>query len=278
VSGPAGVVLAAGAGERVRPLSLLRPKPLFPVAGHDGRVTTLLDLALEALGTAVGEGPGRLAVNAHHLAEQVVTHVGGRAHVEVEQPVALGTAGALGGLRGWVDGRDVLLLNGDVLLDGPAVAQLLDGWDGDRSRLLVVPAGRRRVDFEDDRGRWRYVGACLLPGAAVAGLPATPSGLYEVLWRDEERERGLDLVPFDGVAIDCGTPADYLEAALRRAPGGVLVEPGADVLGTLERAVVWAGARVGPDEHLVDAVRAGAVADPVTVDVAAGTGGDRPAT
>ncbi len=272
----AGVVLAAGAGERARPLSLLRPKPLFPVARPDGRAAPLLDLALDALGAALGDGSDRLAVNAHHLADQVVAHVGGRAHVEVEGPVALGTAGALAGLAGWVAGRDVLVLNGDVLLDGPAVPQLLGGWDGTRSRLLVVPAGGRRVDFTDERGRWRYVGACLLPGAAVAGLAATPSGLYEVLWRDEERARGLDLVPVDGVAIDCGTPADYLAAALRHAPGGTLVEPGADVVGTLERAVVWAGARVGPDEHLVDAVRAGTAADPVTVD--AGTARDRPAT
>lgn len=277
MSSPAGVVLAAGSGERVRPLSLLRPKPLFPVASGAG-VTTLLDRALDELAGAVGGGPDRLAVNAHHLADQVRAHAAGRAHVEVERPVALGTAGALGGLRGWLDGRDVLVLNGDVLLDGPAAAALLDGWDGDRSRLLVVPAGGRRVDFTDARGDWRYVGACLLRGEDVARLAAEPTGLYEVLWRDEERTRGLDLVAFDGTAIDCGTPADYLGAALLHADGGVLVEPGAEVLGTLERAVVWAGARVGPDEHLVEAVRAGTAADPVTVRADDAPGRRRPAT
>lgn len=267
MSGPAGVVLAAGAGERVRPLSLLRPKPLFPVASPGG-VTTLLDLALDALGGALGDGASRLAVNAHHLADQVVAHAGRRAHVAVERPVALGTAGALGGLREWLDGRDALVLNGDVLLDGPAVPALLGGWDGERSRLLVVPAGERRVDFTDHRGRWRYVGACLLRGDDVARLSAEPTGLYEVLWREEERTRGLDLVPFDGVAIDCGTSADYLGAALLHADDGVLVEPGAEVLGTVERSVVWSSARVAAHEHLTAVVRAGTADDPVTVPAA----------
>lgn len=55
MSCPAGVVLAAGAGERVRPLSLLRPKPLFPVASAGG-VSTLLDRALDALGPALEGG------------------------------------------------------------------------------------------------------------------------------------------------------------------------------------------------------------------------------
>lgn len=277
MSCPAGVVLAAGAGERVRPLSLLRPKPLFPVASAGG-VSTLLDRALDALGPALEGGSGRLAVNAHHLADQVVAHVGGRAHVAVERPVALGTAGALGGLRGWLDGRDALVLNGDVLLDGPAVPSLLDGWDGGRSRLLVVPAGERRVDFTDDRGRWRYVGACLLRGDDVARLAPEPTGLYEVLWRAEERTRGLDLVPFGGTAIDCGTPADYLVAALLHADGGVLVEPGAEVLGTVEQAVVWAGARVEQHEHLAGAVRAGTAANPVTVRADVAGPASRPST
>lgn len=267
MSGPAGVVLAAGAGERVRPLSLLRPKPLFPVASAGG-ATTLLDLALDALGEVLGGAPHRVAVNAHHLADQLVAHVDGRAHVAVERPAALGTAGALGGLRDWLDGRDALVLNGDVLLDGPAAPALLDDWDGERSRLLVVPAGGRRVDFTDHRGRWRYVGACLLRGDDVARLAPEPTGLYEVLWRDEERSRGLDLVPFDGVAIDCGTPADYLDAALLHATDGVLVEPGAEVLGTVERSVVWRRARVAAHEHLSGVVRAGTADDPVTVPAA----------
>ena len=259
----AGVVLAAGAGERVRPLSLLRPKALFPVGGRP-----LLDLALDRLAVHLGHlgrGPDHLAVNAHHLASQVVAHVGDRAHLSVEEPEALGTAGALGALRGWLAGRDAVVLNADAYLAGAdPVDLLLDGWDHERTRLLVAPA-TTRTDFADDRGGWVYVGACALPATALATLRPEPTGLYEVLWRRQEAEGALELVPFDGTVVDCGTPADYLRANLHASGGHPVVGEGAVVRGTLVRSVVWDGAVVGPDEHLVDAVRAGTADRPVTV-------------
>jgi len=254
-------VLAAGSGTRARPLSLLRPKALFPVGG-----TPLLDLALDRLAAHLGPGPDQLAVNAHHLAEQVVAHVGDRAHVQVERPEALGTAGAVAALSGWLEGRDALVLNADAYLaDVDPVAALLDGWDGERSRLLVAPAAGRRTDLTDDRGAWTYVGGCLLPAAALAPLRPEPTGLYEVLWRQQHAQGALDLAPFPGTVVDCGTPQDYLRANLHASGGHPVVGEGAVVLGTLVRSVVWDGARVGPDEHLVDCVRAGTAERPVTV-------------
>ncbi|MFP5335808.1 MAG: NTP transferase domain-containing protein [Actinomycetes bacterium] len=254
----AGVVLAAGHGTRLRPLTHLRPKALCPVGG-----VPLVDHALARVEPLTGRGPAHVAVNAHALAEQVVAHVGGRAHLSVEQPVALGTAGALGALRDWLDGRDVLVSNADAYLDG-TLTGLLDGWDGERCRLLVVP-----VDGPGDFDGHRYVGACLLPWRLVARLRAEPSGLYEVLWREEHRLGRLDLVPFVGTAIDCGTPADYLEANLHASGGASVVGAGAVVEGTLDRVVVWDGAYVAPDERLVECVRAGTRERPVTVDARA---------
>ncbi|UER53661.1 NTP transferase domain-containing protein [Kineosporiaceae bacterium SCSIO 59966] len=251
---PAGVVLAAGHGTRLRPLTTLRPKALCPVGG-----VPLLDRALARLAPYTGAGPAHLAVNAHALADQVVRHVGDRAHVSVEQPEALGTAGALGRLRDWVGGRDVLVTNADALLVGP-LDELLEGWDGERCRLLVVPA-EGTGDFDGHR----YVGACLLPGRLVGGLAAEPSGLYEVLWRREHEAGRLELVTFTGTAIDCGTPTDYLRANLTVSGGASVVGRGAVVEGTVERCVVWDGAYVGPGEHLVEVVRAGTREEPVTV-------------
>ena len=278
---PAGVVLAAGLGTRLRPLTLLRPKALCPVGG-----VPLLDRALATCGPVSGTGPAHLAVNAHHLAEQVVDHVGARAHVRVERPQALGTAGALGGLRPWLAGRAALVLNADTYLSGRLadLGVLTDGWDGERCRLLVVPAGPgARGDFPaaagpggnaDGPGRqegrsgpdgWRYVGACLLPWSAVRSLPAEPSGLYEVLWAAELAAGRLDLVTAPGTAVDCGTPADYLAANLHAAGGESVVGVGAVVAGRLTRSVVWDGAVVLADEHLVDCVRAGDATRPLTV-------------
>jgi MurNAc alpha-1-phosphate uridylyltransferase len=170
------VVLAAGAGTRLVPLTDLRPKALCPVGDR-----SLLDRALDRL-TALGiSGPDRVAVNAHHHAGQVAAAVRDHAHLSVEQPEALGTAGALGALRPWIADRNVLVCNADAYLAGGTLGPLLGGWSGERPRLLVVkdPA---RGDFGD----WRFAGISLLPAAIAARLEPTPSGLYEVVWRDAE--------------------------------------------------------------------------------------------
>jgi NDP-sugar pyrophosphorylase family protein len=255
----AGVVLAAGLGTRLRPLTTLRPKALCPVDG-----VPLVDRAIALLQPHTGPGPAAIAVNAHHFADRLCQQVAGRAHVSVERPEPLGTAGALGALREWIDGRDVLLTNADAYLRG-SLQPLVGGWDGERCRLLVAPAAGGG-DFERDGARVDYVGACLLPSRLVRDLPAQPSGLYEVLWKGEDAAGRLDLAPFEGTAIDCGTPADYLRANLDASGGRSVVGAGAEVHGTIERCVVWDGAYVAPGEHLVECIRAGARNSPMTVD------------
>jgi MurNAc alpha-1-phosphate uridylyltransferase len=241
MSGLAGVVLAAGAGTRLRPLTHLRPKALCPVDN-----VALVDLALDQV-TPVASG---VAVNVHHGRALLESHLAGRdVHVSVEEPEALGTAGALGQLREWIDGRDVLLVNVDGYRE-QGLGSLAEGWDGERVRLLVTddPA---RGDF----GRWRHTGAALLPWAEVRDLRPEPSGLYEVSWARLEAEGRLDLVPLDGAFIDCGTPADYLAANLAASGGTSVIGAGAVVEGEVERSVVWPGGVVARHERLVDAKR-----------------------
>jgi hypothetical protein len=248
VSGLAGLVLAAGEGRRLRPLTALRPKPLCPVGG-----TTPLDLALRRVASVVVLSPSTVAVNAHHLAEQVVAAVDGRAHVSVEQPQALGTAGAVAALRPWLDGRDVVIANGDVVMAAePALAGFVAGWDRERPRLLVV----EDVVRPDFGGRWRFAGVSLLPARVAAALAVEPTGLYEVVWRQAELDGGLDLVPSDVVDVDCADPSSYLAANLLLSGGESVVGDDATVDGSVERCVVWPGARVHPDERLVEVVRA----------------------
>lgn len=267
----AGVVLAAGAGTRLRPLTKLRPKALCPVGG-----VPLLDHALERVRPHTGEGPANLAVNAHHHAGQVADHVRERVHLNVESPQALGTAGALGALRDWICGRDVLLTNADaylpagLALDGTG-EPFTAGWDGERCRLACCPAGSARADFTLADGLpVRYVGACLLPWRLVRELSATPSGLYEVLWRRAVARGGLDLRLVAGPAVDCGTVADYLRANLLASGGESVVGAGARVAGRLTRSVVWDGAEVAADEHLVDVVRAAGDGQVLTVGAPSG--------
>ena len=208
--GLAGVVLAAGEGRRLRPLTEHLPKALVEVGGRP-----LLDGALERLAAVAGSGPEHLAVNAHHHAEQVAARAAGRAHVSLEVPVALGTAGALAQLAPWLAGRDAAVTNADTwTADGPAALRALaDGWDGARCRLLCSPAGAGRADFTGDDGApLTYVGSCLLPAAHLARLEPRPSGLYEVLWRELGARGELDLVVTADPVVDCGTPGDLARA------------------------------------------------------------------
>ncbi|GII21987.1 NTP transferase domain-containing protein [Planosporangium mesophilum] len=262
------VVLAAGEGRRLRPLTEVRTKALCPVGN-----VTLLDRALARVAGLGLTGPQRVAVNACYLGEQVVAEVGDRAHLSVEPGEPLGTSGGVGGLRDWIAGRGVLVANADAYLAssapaGPDVAALVDGWDGETVRLLGVPAGDRPAEF----GRYRFAGLSLLPWSMVRRLEAEPSDLVRTVWRPAEAAGALTVVEYDGTYLDTGTPADYLAANLHAAGGGELVDAAAEVTGDLDRAVVgaharvegrvtrgvvWPGGHVGPDEHLVDAVRVG---------------------
>jgi NDP-sugar pyrophosphorylase family protein len=243
-----GVVLAAGQGRRLRPLTDVRPKALCTV---DRR--PLVDWALDRLARFTQ----RRAVNVHHHRDQLLEHLAATdVHVSVEEDQALGTAGGIGRLRDWVDGRPVLLTNADAWYP-PTMTAVLDdlvtGWDGTRPRLLCTrPADPVDGVFDG----LRYVGTALLPWWSVRDLAPEPAGLYEMSWRALHAQGRLELVVTDVPTVDCGTPADYLRANLAASGGAAVVEPGAVVEGRLERSVVWAGERVGPDEVLVEAVRA----------------------
>ena len=196
----AALVLAAGRGERLRPLTDTVPKPLLQVGEE-----TLLDAALARVAAVVPVTPETVTVNAHWLADQIVAHVGDRVHVSLEQPEALGTAGAVGAIREWLGDRDLLIANGDVWWDGtPDLSDFVSSWDRNRPRLLVV-AAEGRPDFQ---GRWRFAGMSLLPGHVARTLEPVPSGLYELVWS----RMSLDLVASDVTFVDCGTPEDLQRA------------------------------------------------------------------
>lgn len=239
----AGVVLAAGAGRRLAPLTDERPKAACPV---DGR--PLVTWALERLAPATSA----VAVNLHHGAAAIDALLPPAVHRSPEPAEALGTAGALGALRPWLAGRAVLVTNADAWLGPVDLGRFVDGWDGERVRLLCVRDPARR-----DFGDLRYAGVALHPAAVVERFRPEPSGLYEVCWRAEEAAGRLDLVVHAGPFVDCGTPADYLLANLAGSGGRSVVDPTARVApdAVLRRAVVWDGAEVVAGERLVDAIR-----------------------
>ncbi len=265
------IVLAAGEGQRLRPLTARIPKALCPVGN-----VPLLDRVLDRLAALGLTGPADVAVNACHLGDQVVRHVGDRAHRSLETGDPLGTSGGVANLRAWIDGRGVLVGNADGYLADPHtppgadIAALLAGWDGRTVRLLG-----QRVTDPAERGGFsghRFAGFSLLPWARVRKLPATPSDLVRTVWRVAEAAGELEVIAFHGTYLDTGTHPDYLTANLHAAGGQSLIDPtatvsgahqqavigaGAVVRGTVTRAVVWPGGVVGLGEWLVEAVRVG---------------------
>ncbi len=239
------VVLAAGEGARLRPLTWVLPKPLCPVDG-----VPLIDHALDRARSATSA----VAVNVHHARKPIEAHLDGRVHVSVEEPQALGTAGALGRLRPWIDGRATLVLNGDTWCPG-SLAAFVAGADGARIRLALAGPEARL-------GPASRIAAALMPWSEVARLAPVPSGLYEASWRALAASGEIDVVRWDGPCLDCGTPARYLAANLAANRGTSVIGAGARVDGDVVRSVIWPGARVRRGERLVDAVRAG---DDVTV-------------
>lgn len=236
-------MLAAGHGRRLRPLTLAYPKALCPVAN-----VPLVDLALAHVEPLVA--PGAVAVNVHAGREQMEMHLAGRVHLAIEEPVALGTAGAVANLRPWLDGRPVLVVNADAWHRAD-LGPMLAGWDGEEVRVLV--AGESGAGLQPANG----ILGSLMPAPAVADLPQEPSGLWEVCWRARQATGRLEVVGSPAPFFDCGSPRDYLAANLAASGGRSVVGEGAIVLGSLERSVVWPGGLVRRGEHLVDAIRVG---------------------
>lgn len=235
--GLAGVVLAAGRGTRLRPLTLLRTKALCPVGN-----VPLVDHALERVRSAARA----VAVNVHHGRRSLDAHLPPDVHRSFEEQ-PLGTAGALGRLRGWLDGRAALVVNVDAWCPG-SLARFVEGWDGERVRLLLAD--------DDVLLPTSGIAAALMPWSEIERLDDEPSGLYERSWRAAQHAGCLEVLRHDGPFVDCGTPARYLAANLAASGGESVIGPGAVVEGSVERCVVWPGAAVARGERLVDAIRA----------------------
>lgn len=108
-----GIILAAGFGSRLRPLTNFWPKPLIPFLG-----SSPLHLALNRFKAA---GIKDVAVNTHYLADQIAKSLVDNPFdlrtVISYEPEILGTGGVYNPLRKWMDSSDILVMNGDIVSD-----------------------------------------------------------------------------------------------------------------------------------------------------------------
>jgi MurNAc alpha-1-phosphate uridylyltransferase len=218
------MIMAAGLGKRMRPLTATRPKPLIEVNGKP-----LLDHVLEKLRLA---GVKKVVVNVHYLADALEAHLQSREHgldvvISDERDLLMETGGGLVRAAPLIDSDPFLALNSDNLwIDGPAdtLRLLASHWDDSKmdALLLLVPQARAinhkgMGDFHMDRaGRIRrraksHVAPFVFTGIQIASkrlLRDAPPGPFStnILWdRAIEEGRCFGAV-HQGLWFDVGTP------------------------------------------------------------------------
>ena len=229
------MVLAAGLGTRMRPLTLGRPKPLVEVAGR-----TMIDHCLDKLAEA---GVARAVVNVHHFPEMVKDHLTARTTPTVaisdESDRLLETGGGMLRAQPLLAADPFFCINSDNLwVDGPqdVFRQLSEAWNpvGMDALLLVVPHARAanhkgKGDFHmDANGRltlrrsgriapFIYSGIQLVSQRLLRDAPPGPFGTM-VLWKRAMEEGRLYGVSHLGLWYEVGSPdaiAPTEEALLR---------------------------------------------------------------
>lgn len=266
------MVLAAGLGLRMRPLTLLRAKPALPVLGRP-----LIQWTLELLAR---HGVTDVVINLHHLPSTVVRAVAearpfGLSVTYSRERTILGTAGGPRRVRDFFGGDPLLLVNGDVVFDFD-LARLVQRHraSGARATLALLPnpdARRYGAVVTDPDGAIRSLAGLPRPARGTASLftgihvldPALldrlPPGasdsvkdLYAPLVAEGERLLGVRV---RGAWHDLGSPAAYLAAHVAMLASGFhdvpprhpLVDPTARVAAgaRLTASVVGPGAVVG---------------------------------
>jgi MurNAc alpha-1-phosphate uridylyltransferase len=218
----AAMVMAAGLGKRMLPLTESLPKPMVPVAGKP-----LIDHALDRLAEA---GIVRAVVNVHYRPEAVEAHVAQRTVPEVtisdERDLLLETGGGLVKAQSLLPDPFFCVNSDNIWLDGPkdAFRELSDAWAPERMDALLLlarhtSAGNFRGlgDFHMDgqgrlaRRRFNRIAPFIFTGIQLVAkrlLRDAPRGPFStnVLWDRAIDEGRLFGVVFNGLWFEVGTP------------------------------------------------------------------------
>jgi MurNAc alpha-1-phosphate uridylyltransferase len=222
------MILAAGLGERMRPLTLDKPKPLLEVGGRP-----MIDWTLDRFAAA---GISPIVVNTHYKAQMLQQHLAKRTDLDIrisDEPERLETGGGVVRALPYFNGEPFYVANADsIWLDGPtpALARLAKAWQPDRMDcLLLLMAAPRSELYEgpgdfmmDPAGRLSFRPERRIAPYVYAGLHVAsprlfddaPQGSFRLtqVWRRAEAAGRLFGLVHDGVWFHVGTP-DALAAA-----------------------------------------------------------------
>jgi MurNAc alpha-1-phosphate uridylyltransferase len=227
------MVLAAGLGTRMRPLTETRPKALVEVAGR-----ALIDRVLDRL---VAAGVTKAVVNVHHLADQVEAHLATRSDLEVlisdERGSLLDSGGGIQHAREKLGDDPIFIANIDSLWTNegqPPLETLKAAWNPERMDILLLLVRRGRgLGFEgpngffmDDLGRLTHstdpepptpfanVGFGIMKPQVLDGSPA---GAFSILpvWKRLQAEGRLCGVAMEAFWMHVGDPGARAAAEAR---------------------------------------------------------------
>ena len=279
------LVLTAGLGTRLDPLTRLLAKPAVPVAGR-----ALIERVLDWLRR---QGATDVVLNLHHRPETITAvvadgaHLGLRVRYSWERPI-LGSAGGPRHALPLVGAETFLIVNGDTLCEID-LAPMIDAHarSGASATLAVVPNPAPdhysgiRLDATDavqefvPKGHrdkaWHFVGIQVVNAGMFESLPdgvpaETVAGLYREMVTT--RPGSVQGWRIDTKFVDVGTPRDYLRTALeygRSSSDGSVIEGDVsqvDTTARLRRSVVWPGARIGARVDLDECIVAGMALPP----------------
>jgi mannose-1-phosphate guanylyltransferase len=267
------LVLAAGRGTRLDPLTRLVAKPAVPLGER-----TLIERVLEHLRR---EGIRDVVLNLHHKPETIAAVVGDGEHLGLHvryswEPEILGSAGGPRHALGLLDSDTFFLVNGDTLCTFPLGPMLAAHEHSSADVTLAVvpnPAPRRYNGIWAGHdgvvrgfapkgtaaGTWHFVGVQVTSASVFGSLPdgvpaETMSGLYRGFVATQPGR--VCVYPVTAPFLDVGTPRDYLDAARQFVGAGGEWEAGSD-------SVRWPGVQVAPGARLTRCVVATDVPDDI---------------
>ncbi|MBV1917543.1 MAG: nucleotidyltransferase family protein [Sphingomonadaceae bacterium] len=230
------MVLSAGLGKRMRPLTTSRPKPLVQVAGK-----ALIDHSLDQLASA---GIAKALVNVHYLADALEAHLANRTAgpeitVSDERALLLETGGGMAKALPSLPDPFFCLNSDNIWLDGPrdVFAELSSAWDPQRmdALLLVVPHSRAQNyrgsgDFHLDpagritRRRSSRIAPFIFTGIQLVSrrlLRDAPEGPFStnVLWQRAIEEERLYGISHNGLWFEVGEPGAIAPTEARLSHG-----------------------------------------------------------
>lgn len=214
------MVLAAGLGTRLRPLTDELPKALVPVGD--------MPLLGQIFARLARGGVTQVVLNTHHLplAFESLVRAAPLSVQVINEPSLLGTAGALANARSFLGTGTVIVYNADILVEFNLDALLAGTHDG--APCLMVAEARAKgtvgVDASNCVARLRgerfgeviretdYVGVMALPAALISELPAQGCLVGDYLLPRLRRAESVRTVPARGAWCDVGSLASYWQA------------------------------------------------------------------